>query len=73
MSEWMPIETAPKDGTLYLATDGDGFEVLNQPPQHYPGVWRFDQRRQRWSGGITGSAYEHTHWTPLPQPPKESE
>jgi hypothetical protein len=67
MSEWKPIETAPKDGTLVIAltpapefvrwwTDPDFFG------EDYPWV------------GRDGSSYKEshvTHWMPIPPPPQE--
>jgi len=66
---WKPIETAPTDGTFFLATDGAMFKVLNWPPNHYMGVWEWNDTRQQWRGA--GDAYiAPTHWMPLPTAPK---
>lgn len=70
MSEWRPIETAPKDGTevilRFVVRDGDTrpVEALNG---WYDGSWR----------RICYSTYSYryfslgdvTHWMPLPKPP----
>lgn len=71
MSDWQPIETAPKDGTAFLATDGDDHSIV-----------KWDKRRG-WvamgdgflaiaSQGDTWTSYIEplpTHWMPLPKPP----
>ena len=57
--EWQPIETAPKDGTVFLAfwdKDGDTRYVCAK-------------RGRR--GGPIGLQRPPTHWMPLPEPPKD--
>lgn len=73
MSEWKPIETAPKGGTTILVfISGKGEQ----------GQFRDDVLAARWSewGGGIWSARGHnlmtesswiTHWQPLPPPPEE--
>lgn len=66
-SQRQPIETCPKDGTPFLATDGTRYEVLNEPPGCALGVWT--NINGRWAG----SSVKHirpTHWMPLPTAPK---
>lgn len=65
MSEWQPIETAPKDGT----------HVLMYRRQDISEAWwqkKFIGEGYEWGG--TGWAYPDfappTHWMPLPEPPK---
>ena len=70
MSEWQPIDTAPKDGSEFLATDGRCFDVCwmsktrgGKNPRHecFPTSWDYD----------SGGSPEFTHWMPLPhQPPQ---
>jgi hypothetical protein len=36
---WLPIETAPTDGTKFLAFDGKTLYVINQPDGYAPGRW----------------------------------
>lgn len=78
MSEWQPIETAPKDDDLILLyLEGSGVR---------PGYWDDDQRwddklkryvegNGRWlaveSQCLTGGGWQTapTHWMPLPDPP----
>ena len=60
MSEWLPIESAPKDGTMILAWVPDGRMM----------IWRADLL---WRG-LSNRTPEHlqfpaTHWMPLPSPP----
>ena len=64
---WQPIETAPKDGTQFLATgvEADG----RKNPRRRWGVAYWYERR--WLGGHFNSHCPPTHWMPLPHPPKE--
>ena len=72
MSEWQPIETAPKDGTWVLLYSPDNepsvatccWESLNYnwAPQW---VWGSKQRAD-----FRGGFYGATHWMPLPEPPR---
>jgi hypothetical protein len=66
MSEWQPIQTAPKDARVMLWLDGPirapkpVFGRWIQPANpRIPGFWMTE-------GG--GSA-KPTHWMPLPDPP----
>ena len=66
--QWQPIETAPKDGTQYLACDGKKMWTRNQPPNCYAGDWEWNQNRTQWRGHADG--LNPTHWMPLPAAPK---
>ena len=58
MSEWQPIETAPKDGKLILLwVPGKEYGLMK-----WEGIW--DDRLH----GCRGP----THWMPLPEPPDET-
>lgn len=66
MSEWLPIETAPKDGTQVL--------LYHRRYGTIRGAWRNtgDEYGECWAGtymmpGLT--EIQPTHWQPLPQPP----
>lgn len=63
---WQDINTAPRDGTEFLAWNGRR-EVMNWPTGHYPGQWTM--RNGKWFG--QGSMREPTKWHPLPDHPKE--
>lgn len=77
MSEWQPIETAPKMKTLLLfaVTDiGEGGKINNW--KMATGCWctgyENDDKRTPWEwGGHQLMKYEiqPTHWMPLPRPP----
>lgn len=62
MSEWHPIETAPKDGSRFLAYE-------RRDVSHYPCWWCNDF--SIWEGWQDDwdSEPEPTHWMPLPEPP----
>lgn len=86
MSEWEPIETAPKDGTQVLVYAPIGMSIA---------AWSQDTRGPGVSGHVqtpgwigwangdeiddegwdTGHGFalqlEPTHWMPLPAPPKD--
>ena len=63
MSGWLPIETAPKDETEVLITDGTSFAVASYRPW---GEWR-DCGDMGWAGMCDS---QPTHWMPLPPPPR---
>ena len=89
MSDWQPIETAPKDGTKFLAT---GLDYGTGPSRHTEIVF-WDRRRWRsvntafpafgariprgakWIGDnyTTPAMVFLDHWQPLPAPPTEKE
>lgn len=74
MSEWQPIETAPKDGTKIMVYC-PWFGVCG------PAQWDDDRYAKKprpywthWGSGIWGVSRvredQPTHWMPLLQPPK---
>lgn len=57
MSEWQPIETAPRDGSVIQVRQG------HWGPFHVrwtAGIWK----------AVEYSAGRPTHWQPLPEPPE---
>lgn len=75
MSEWMPIETAPKDVIILLyrpSAIGWGMVTL--------GKYNYDlyakKPRPFWEGWLKigdvtqWREWQPTHWMPLPEPPK---
>lgn len=64
--DWKPIRTAPKDGTLYLATDGEEVWSQNQPPSGADGRWRW--MKDGWYGGTLSC--KATHWAPMLELPR---
>lgn len=67
---WQPIETAPKNGSEILVRYGETVSVVHwdeDAAEMYDGVgWR-DIGDMGWGGTV---GLEPTHWTPLPEPPK---
>lgn len=62
---WQPIESAPRDGTALLVfSDSRAFEAhwVDEPRNSNGGFWF---SIPAWK------SVSPTHWTPLPQPPKE--
>ena len=80
MSEWQPIETAPKDGTdvivmymhietqcvfnAFYASEVDGWEKRDV------GWWSYEHGEV--SRILLNGFMTPTHWMPLPPPPKEA-
>lgn len=65
MSEWQPIETAPKDGTEIIACQSGTPEV---------GLILWDADEACWlepADEWSGPNWLPTHWMPLPPSPKE--
>jgi hypothetical protein len=80
MTEWQPIETAPKDGTWVLLCGGKityGWDSESYPPS-VVGQWarpdsdigyRDDWQFAWYDSGCYGYYESPTHWMPLPNPP----
>lgn len=63
MSEWLPIETAPKDGTRIVA-------MRNEKGRNLPAFIHWDSE-DGWCGMTVNdekiiAIHEPTHWFPLP-------
>lgn len=68
MSEWQPIETAPKDGSTFLVWDsyyGTRIGRYFRRADHDDWLSYMDA-----SGGSSKGGMRATHWKPLPEPPK---
>lgn len=85
MSNWHPIETAPKDryflacvtperseDKLLKAIFGD--EHPSTDSRHIiVARWRPKQRKGRVFMSVTGHSFWATHWMDLPSPPKDNQ
>jgi hypothetical protein len=87
MSEWQPIETAPKDGTIILLADDHtvaagfywagnkrqytGFQDLIDDPKFCWLVLDSDVNREPLNAYKSGGFNGITHWMPLPSPPND--
>ena len=65
-NEWRDIETAPKDGTVFLGYKLGQFRECYKVPRDDCDMWCF--------GGTSGADdlfpnIKPTHWMPLPKPP----
>ena len=67
--KWLPIETAPKDGTPILA-----FMPEENPEFSFMYVMVYDAVTSDWreAAGECYSQYVPTHWMPLPAPPNKA-
>ena len=83
MSEWQPIETAPKDGAAVLLYLPDAYTMCGLTDGIIIGHWSAadlpadapEHSDDAWFHvSQTGGFYcdiEPTHWMPLPEPPEE--
>lgn len=75
MSEWQPIETAPKDGTRHVrglwVTVTSGDRPTRKEWHEYVGYVSDDGRfvDPDYSDDFGWYANDFTHWTALPPPP----
>jgi len=66
VSEWQPIETAPKDGTVVLGYDPSWYDMATP--------MNFDVERKKWMFfHITSEEIYASHWMPMPAAPKQGE
>jgi hypothetical protein len=77
MSEWQPIETAPKDKIVLLFRP-TAFEWGSVAPGKYNVDFFAKRPKPFWEiwlkigGTVESRLWEPTHWMPLPAPPKET-
>lgn len=72
MSEWRPIETAPKDGTpvlLYVKEYSSTVTIEGWWQGGLDGNWACVWLDVHGCGCCSGSDPNPTHWMPLPPPP----
>jgi len=67
MSEWKPIETAPKDTSVLLYTF---FGLIYCGRERYGNLGEPNQREFMWRCDSSGRYANPTHWMPLPAPPE---
>ena len=73
MSDWQPIETAPKNKHLLFFGQQEHSQndsVTYKGPMIFSGYW--DEMDESWCArGSTweGPFFNPTHWMPLPEPP----
>jgi hypothetical protein len=65
MSEWLPIDTAPKDGTAVLIHLSDTGNIIAVYWTGGKFCWKSVEHETLWCPSIA------THWMPLPEPPSE--
>lgn len=72
MSEWQPIETAPRDGTRLLVysthAEAKGFVSIAVD------FWSMPRHKRGYSGWgqFNANNWPATHWMPLPDPPVDN-
>jgi hypothetical protein len=67
MSDWQPIDSAPKDGTEILGHNDGVYAIVSwQTHRTMTGIYG------NWAdrAGYLESYERPTHWQPLPEPPK---
>lgn len=74
MTEWQPIETAPKDGTLILLANIGGTWAGRYMERYQSGFvpknpWQSQMLNHRHMKRCASST--PTHWMPFPNPPEE--
>ena len=73
MSEWMPIETAPKDGTsvlLWVPIAGEPLKGSSIPISARMVISEWLDVIYEWDSPIIYGDDQPTHWARLPSPPE---
>lgn len=68
MSKWQSIETAPKDGTVIWAFNGEQGRMKWISGDGYA-LWSWDDETL---ADIDASPDQPTNWMPLPEPPEQA-
>jgi hypothetical protein len=71
VSQWQPIETAPKDGSMIVVFSPEFYEAELEPLDQMDWfcVVRWNDGEWRYAGGEY--TFDNvTHWMPLPDPPE---
>ena len=73
---WQPIETAPRDGTEFLMTNGVNVSsgqwfAGDNGTCDYDGAPNCDEKEAGWMDWSGGMQPDPTHWQPLPPPPTD--
>jgi hypothetical protein len=72
MTEWQPIETAPKDGLAVLLWPYQPWAVLRGHAMEEV-VLGYRTMDDKWYNPEQRETFEPTHWMPLPEPPQEGD
>jgi hypothetical protein len=64
--QWQPVETAPKDGTSFLAGWFGRVQLVSVSTVQ---VIQWHEGFGCWRGDRPGPVYDWTHWMPLPTAP----
>lgn len=71
--DWQSIETAPRDGSKFLAARGHDLYLCHWSSLFLRGIDGKEQRGWVRSDGPPGNVATPTHWMPLPAPPALSQ
>jgi hypothetical protein len=66
---YQAIETAPRDGSFFLAANSSEMIVCNWPRGCAIGRWCKSPRQKEWEGSFIPTLQPLTHWRPLPNFP----
>jgi hypothetical protein len=75
VSDWKPIESAPKDGTMILCLYAGDYGHRRYSLRYWStGDWPSSGRREGWCDHHRQlRSTDPTHWMPLPAPPEGGE
>ena len=71
VAPWQPIETAPRDGTVFDGWCDPIGQIVGDGPGRIPDCWFFAGKFfTNYDDGNPNEVLSLTHWQPLPEPPK---
>jgi hypothetical protein len=68
-TEWQMGVDAPRDGTFFIAWNGESMAIINWVPGHPPGIWRYSNLFNKWFGYPRTDFVDFDFWQPLPEAP----
>lgn len=81
MSDWQPIESAPRDGSWFVTVNANARDPEYEVGRYQPYEWNrfvevgeglFRQQAETVSEFTQNNWHRATHWMPLPTPPSTS-